>query len=318
MPIARDKLCFVQFMHPGGEARPDPSGFRAWNRRAHRRKFLQNQGTWLASPGITELEGELCFWGEWEPESEVIRTIPEPLPQGPCWVQRPFYRVPASYADLQNTDPFVFERFSYSFCLQHTTRGPTQLRYLALGSVILFGSYIGGAFAIDTVFVVDHWIDHDAATCGEVLKGQVPSGYEEVTLAAIYRTSNEGCVPAVTCIEENSDRRPLKPTVAGGCPPDRDLRSYRLYRGATSERPVEGMFSFFPCLPADTAERGFQRPTINLPGVITSTLKEGKRLNPQRSTAGVAGLWRQVVAQVRAQGLSLGTWTKMPEKRGEG
>ena len=41
----------------------------------------------------------------------------------------------------QNTDPFVFgERFHYTGCLRHTRRGPTQLRYLAPGSLVLFGS----------------------------------------------------------------------------------------------------------------------------------------------------------------------------------
>ena len=36
----QDKLCFVQFMHTGGEHRPAADGRMQWNDGAHRRKFL--------------------------------------------------------------------------------------------------------------------------------------------------------------------------------------------------------------------------------------------------------------------------------------
>ena len=62
---------------------------------------------------------------------------------------------------LQNTDPFVFgESFLYTCCQQFKNNRPTQLRYLAPGSVILFGSHRGGRFLLDTVFVTRRSRDH--------------------------------------------------------------------------------------------------------------------------------------------------------------
>ena len=58
---------------------------------------------------------------------------------------------------------FFGERFHYTGCLQHTRLGPTQLRSLAPGSLVLFGSCRGKSrFAVDTVFVVSDHVDHSA------------------------------------------------------------------------------------------------------------------------------------------------------------
>jgi hypothetical protein len=93
---------------------------------------------------------------------------------GPHHIFSPYYQRPASYHRLQNTDPFVFgERFLFTICQQHTATGPTQLRFLERGSVILFGSSVGRRFVLDTVFVVSRWIDHDHASYQQKLEGQV-------------------------------------------------------------------------------------------------------------------------------------------------
>lgn len=72
------------------------------------------------------------------------------------------------------------------------------------------------------------------------------------------------------------------------------------------------MFSFFPCVPAADGSSGFQRPVIEIPDVITGTCKQGKRLNEQASMASVTRLWFEVMKQVEAQCLRLGTHAAMP------
>jgi hypothetical protein len=285
--VSKEKLCFVQFIHPGGEHRPDQGHLKDWNRGFRKRKFMRIEGRCLRS-GESHT-GDLQFWGEWEPQSEVVARVTKPIKNGPRFIYRPFYVLPPSYKGLQYTDPFVFEQFFYAGCQQRTRTGPTQLRYLDHGSVILFGSCIGkSSFVIDTVFVVDDSVDHDAGTQSRLFK-DVPEVYRDVTLQAWYDPAPDG----------------------GGCvkPPD---ESFRLYRGATIDRPVGEMFSFFPCCPVDPATPGFARPTIKLRGVITNNLIQGKRLNPQRTLADVQALWRRVVDQVESQGLWLGVHAAMP------
>jgi hypothetical protein len=66
----RERRCFVQFIHPGGEHWPDRGDRKFWNREAHRRKFLKGRGRYIT--GGEAREGEIVFWGEWEPESRVL------------------------------------------------------------------------------------------------------------------------------------------------------------------------------------------------------------------------------------------------------
>ena len=97
----------------------------------------------------------------------------------------------------------------------------------------------------------------------------------------------------------------------------RDLspsQTFRLYFGATPEKPVEGMFSFFPCLPADQGgKRGFARPVVRRAGIITDNLTQGQRLNPQPDLPAMKALWTEVADQVLAQGLLLGVQAELPE-----
>lgn len=150
------------------------------------------------------------------------------------------------------------DRFRYTGCLQHTRHGPTQLRYLKKGSVILCGSCRRRTnFGLDTVFVVAADVDHRKPDCEQQLPGIVPDVHDAVTLRPWY----------INLIN--------------------DQLSQRLYLGATVDDRVAGMFSFFPCLPASAAPRGFARPEIRIPGVITPTMTKNKRLNPLDTVAEV-------------------------------
>jgi hypothetical protein len=234
-----------------------------------------------------EFKGPLRFWGEWEAQSKVAK-VEQPLDGGPRFLHRPFYVVPDSYIKLQNTDPFVFGGFFYTGCQQRTKRGPTQLRYLEQGSVILFGSCVGGRFAIDTVFVVDKWEDHDPKSYTKLQKLKLPTAYLEVTLAAWYGSGNSSsCLPS---------------------------ESFRLYWGATIDNPVHSMFSYVPCQPAAKCGRGFARPVITIPGLITSNLPQGKRLNKGLEMSFVVRFWMCVREQVERAGQWLAVSLQTPER----
>jgi hypothetical protein len=98
-----------------------------------------------------------------------------------------------------------------------------------------------------------------------------------------------------------------------GAPARRD--SWRLYFGATVDNPVDGMFSFFPCAPTNQRPQGFARPVIELPGVITQELRQGKRLNRGLHAAKVAEYWSCVRERVESSGLRLGVHADMPPRR---
>lgn len=281
--MSREKLCFVQFIHPGGEHGPDSPGVKHWNVGPHRRKFLRSRGIALGSAGHKHPD-DLIFWGEWEPESAIER-VTSPVKEGPQFVHRPFYSDPPPPGWRQNTDPFVFgNQFHYTGCLQHTRRGPTQLRFLERGSVILFGSCLNrGKFVIDTVFVVDRWLHHAQADYRDGLDG-ISDVYRAVTIEPWYSGSGS------------------------------DSNSYRLYFGATPDSPVDGMFSFFPASTLQRHPHGFARPEIGL-DVITPNLTQGKRMNPQSSIADVKALWTDVVEQVEGAGLLLGVLAELPTTR---
>lgn len=296
MPI-QDELCFVQFMHPGPEHRPDRQGFKAWNRGNHKRKFVENPGRCVL--GQQQYEGPLRFWAEWEPESHVAEEFAEPVPHGPRYLYRPYYCLPASHTGLQNTDPFVFGGFFYTGCQQHRDGRPTQLRHLAPRSVILFGSRIDGKFALDTVFVVSDQPeaeDHDA-TNWKRLRQLVPPAYWDVTFRPWYEHETGRC--------------------GNGCANPVSAESFRLYWGATYDKQVNGMFSYFPCQPAEETPGGFCRPFITLPQVIKNTLGQGYKHNKQLGLTEqlVRQYWGDVRKQVESEGLWLGVDSKMPPRR---
>lgn len=236
----QDRLCFVQFMHPGKEHWPDAVGVKKWTKSAdgHGRKYLRSPGRYLHHLHESPTEGDFGFWGEWEAPSEVAAAV-NPPSEGPRLVHRPFWSPLASYVGLHNTDPFVFgDRFFYTGCLQHTRRGPTQLRNLSRGSVILFGSKRPGhpEFTIDTVFVVAHSIDHSRRSYQRKLADVVSATYAAVTLGPWYAD-------------------------AASCTASEPEHSFRLYLGATIDDPVDGYVQLLPL-----RDGGRHNPRLCSPG----------------------------------------------------
>ena len=274
-----DELCFVQFPHPGLEHKPDHGDMKCWNTRDHRRKFVINPGRYLDDDGQVR-ESHLTFWCEWEPPSEVLKRIDQPLALGPRYLYRPFWYEPEPGRSLQNTDPLVFgDCFHYTVCRQHHNGRSTKLQQLASGSLILFGSSLRGRFVLDTVFVVDSWIDYDHPAA---ISGVISYSYETVTIKHL------------------------------------DPARRRLYSGASYDKPHYGMVSFMPCLPYEEGTRGFARPAISLDGLISNRLAMSFRRRVQPAPSIVKRIWDEVVRQVREQGLLLGLAVDFPERREAG
>ena len=282
--------CFVQFIHDGPEHQPDPDSpaAKSWNVGDHKRKFLRSSGEYVAAPDDAAVKDDLVFWGEWEPESDVEAIEGPGVPYGPDWLYTPYYVRPDSYGDgrgLQNTDPFVFgKHFLYTLCKQTRESGPTFLRDLAPGSLILFGSHKDGEFRLDTAFVVAEGVLHNSDNWPSALRGRINQTYEDVTIRPGY----EGF----------------------------GAHELRLYRGATREEPISGMFSFAPCLPFDVGREGFARPPIQLQGV-NPNLTQGMKGKETTSlpVEEIKERWDAVVTQVREQKLALGTRFALPRRR---
>ena len=61
-----NRLCLVQFIHPGGEHRPDIGSSKHWNRGSHKRKFVRQPGRSISAGSVQD--GPIVFWAEWEAE----------------------------------------------------------------------------------------------------------------------------------------------------------------------------------------------------------------------------------------------------------
>ncbi len=291
-PGAEDQLYFVQFHHPGKEHEPDRPGERSWNTGKHRRKFMLVNATYRTAPGEESVTGPVAFWGEWEPPSIVIKTFKEPLKNGPRTLFKPI-REPfrESVPPLMNTDPFVFGGpFLYGNCKQNSKKGPTEMQQMSRGSVILFGSHRDKkAFVLDTVLVVEDYKEYSTSDWQESLPGWVTPEYLDISPHAIAYE--------LRVLEPGKENR------------------YRLYRGATADKPVGRTFSYFPCQPWTSQSQGFARPVIKLDGVIDDTLSGWQRMNPQDGLGDVEALWQQVTKQVLAQGLQLCVAADLPPMR---
>jgi len=241
-----------------------------WNRGPHSRKFLKATGEYVLD-GKPQT-GPLVFWGEWEPQSRVVRTFADGAPGHPRWLHEPYWEVPRHRRHLQNTDPLVFgDRFLYSNCRQARNR---KLRELAPGSLVVFGSKHQREFVVDTVFVVgDEAEDFIGASAGEVPE-------DEWVRAVVFD--------------------PL------GRSPKAAHQEFRMYRGRRYAEAPSGPFSFVPCRPYTDADAAFARPVLRLPRRwIEPNLAMGTKATPV-SAAEIRELWEEIVGQVDEAGLALG------------
>ncbi len=253
-----------------------------WNaHQHHHRKFLLAPGRYI--DGHDRIgESELVFWGEWEPPSRIVRRWPQAgrLPRA---LHRPYWVEPPAG---QNTDPWVWgERMIYSNCKQLVGPGrrPTSMQRLTRGSVICFGSIIDGEFCVDTVFVVasaEHWVPD------EVSDLDVNDAFKTCTGNAIRAAGRDGHVPLT------------------------------LYRGATFDDQVEGMFSFVPARRADADDLRFRRPALysRLINRFSRQSTWGSRRPLSLST--VRNAWEEVLHQVMASDLVPAIWIQTPSHDG--
>ena len=283
--------CFIQFPHPGPEHKPDRSGGKDWspivrNGRMvpHARKFMEFDGKWIGEDGRTG-SGKLRAWGEWEAESDIIRELIQPGQDSryPRYLWHPFYIPKDNYRLLHNTDPFIFgEQFLYSNCKQRSLPGLIRLER---GSVIAFGSKVAGEWkwALDTVFVVANSLMYVASEARQALADAT----SEVFLA-----------------------------VTGGSIMAREKASFRLYFGATPEDPVDGMYSYFPAMPAQ-GDAGFPRPAIELPSEYFNprAFRGPKGVRSKRTSEELREIWNSLAVQTLEAGLVLGTHAALPERR---
>ncbi|WP_169787839.1 hypothetical protein [Alicyclobacillus ferrooxydans] len=148
----------------------------------------------------------------------------------------------------------------------------------------MFGSYFKdesrhGRFMLDTVFVVGGKIpyrrDHSHQDKGVVER--VPDWYFPLTIDRIL---------------------------------DEDLE-FTLYTGATYENPVNGMFSFFPCLTEGSRAKyhGFRRPSFlspSLSSLFDSSQNQGSK--GYYNSVSPYKVWTEITADLteRSEPLSLG------------
>lgn len=163
---------------------------------------------------------------------------------------------------------------------------------LQAGSVLLFGSCLSKSqFILDTVCVIDHAQPYTPSTI-TTLFGGVSQAFVDATLSRLPFNLARFGASAPLC----------------------------LYSGVTWEQhctPMQGhhhMFSFIPCKPFDKAPHGFARPVISLPGYITDSLTQGRKLSQLPTLTDIVALWESVRDQVVSQGLCLGIWTESPPK----
>lgn len=273
-----DQLMFVQFPHPGGEHIPHGPEM-GWNTGDHARKFLKARGTYLADDVIRS--GPLAFWGEWEPQSRIVETFPRKHQGLPRVLHEPYWQVPSHRGSLQNTDPLVFgDHFLYTNCRQGRNR---KLRELAPGSMILFGSKVGGQFALDTLFVVGNGSQEFTPASSPEL--DMPAWIEELVLGPLRDSS-----------DSQGDR-------------------FRLYRGRTHQDAPDGPFSFVPCRPYERGRSAFARPAIHLDRRwVSPNLAQGAKATAATEKE-IRELWEIVVHQVvDVAGLAIGVQIDAPPR----
>jgi hypothetical protein len=253
-----------------------------WNVDMHKRKFLLAHGRYL-DRGARPVTAGLVLWGEWEPPSRVVRRWAKDgrLPRA---LHSPYWSVPQDAGFRQNTDPWIWGgEWFYSCCKQTVGKDdrPTSLQSLIPGSVICFGSTVDGDFCVDTVFVVassEPWVAADA----DKLR------------------ANEAFITCTVRSVANSPEARV---------------GFTLYRGATFESPLDGMFSFVPARRVDDPSPRFSRPPISVDGLINPATRQSTWGSKRRlPVVAVTDAWSTIKEQVIEAGLVLAVSLDAPPR----
>lgn len=269
----------IQFLHQGTEHTPDTNNHKDWNTGVHKRKFLTSNAEYLDNNVVNT--GEVFFWGEWEPQSSVRKLSQNGNPLNPKWLHKPCFLpepIPNTVG-LQNTDPYVFDNeFKYLICHQFK-RQPnlrtTNLTQIEQGSLILFGSarYPGtpnSLFQLDTVFVVNSWLDYNP----------MYNPLDLPNISILYRD---------VVYKKAFPRR--RPNI-----------NLRLYIGASYQNQLNDMYSFVPIKPSIQENVGFQRVLLNSNQYINSNLTQGFKISSGLTIQDVYNFWICIRDLSREQG----------------
>ena len=144
--------------------------------------------------------------------------------------------------------------------------------------MIAIGSYKARQWILDTVKVVGGSIPYTASQADWELEDpsaalEVPEAFLDVSAAPLASEIWEG--------------------------------ELRLYRRATPSDPVDGMYSFFPAIPADDGP-GFARSAIELDRYYFTKALSRNHKRKRASLETLNTLWRSLVEQVRDADLVLG------------
>ena len=295
----------IQFMHPVPERPPsrlsgrlvpdsNPGYYHCrWAEETHARKFLSVPGRYYDDAMKQESPmQDLRVWceAEWDTSARKLGPTSEAAPR---WEHSFLSTSPKLPADGLNTDPYIFgKQFVYTNCRQDTH---PSLQKLNAGDMILFGSlkHLNGekrfSFLLDTVFIVSPESTFLDDLPSAPFKSCLSDWYHQAVLAPL----RSPCSPnKKSCVRYDYN--------------------YRLYLGASFQKPFDGMFSFAPI----RLENSYPRMVLN--SLSISSLDCIKRdLMPQTpfcatEVSDVKPYWKQLMQECKRQGYVPGTFFEEP------
>ena len=289
----------IQFLHTALEATPqsEKDPIIPWNNNeTHRRKFLKSPGMYINNQG-NETDGELTFWGEWEPQSQIVK-LKNSKKYLPKYLNIPFIN-PSVPNRTHNTDPNVFgKHFKYIICKQRSFH--KVLTNLEVNSIILFGSSINKEFCLDTLFVVSrNQTNYNNSTIEDLFPKHERGTYYHASVNPIYDDTNY----IVNIDEEDSCRISEKST-------------YTFYKSVdfSESDNYNGLYSFVPVKIFDQDREinyVFKQPVIRL-DFLEHMQTQGVN-SKVCSLKVIIDYWMEIADQIDKTGLKRGTWFKTPE-----
>ncbi|PBC73264.1 hypothetical protein [Fibrobacter intestinalis] len=282
----------IQFPHPHEEeySKNITNGIKRWNDGRHKRNFILSADEAITAKGAKPQRFEsISFWGEWEPEAEVVKTFDKNSPAKrlikPLFPQK--MPVPRGTKCCANTDPFVFgEHFKYSNCRQCNKNGVVKtMQTLSAGSLILFGSVVYEGrlpkkeFLLDTVFVTKD------------------KGHQFV--ANPYRSALQS-VLNLNGADADFEAATLKPLALSS-----GASTFTLYQGQTYQENQE-FFSFVPCKENGEAFEKVKLTPDIVPGLTACAQNYSILGKSEKDGSNSREIWSAIVDYVLSLGLSLG------------